>query len=84
MNLSPSGTAFFIGSVTYFQDWELRKELLRTAEIAGFTLRGWNKNHYLLANMALSVKRSPWLCERACCGYIGQSEICWKNRLSTA
>ena len=53
MNLSPSGTAFFIGPVTYFQDRELRKELLRTAEIAGSTLRGWNNNHYLLANMAL-------------------------------
>ena len=53
LNLSASGTAFAIGSATYFNDTEFRKSLLKTAEIAGSTIRGWNKNHYLLANMAL-------------------------------
>ena len=52
-NLSPSGTAFAIGAATYFDDADFRTQLLRTAEIAGSTLRGWNTNHYLLANMAL-------------------------------
>lgn len=52
-NLSPSGTAFAIGAATYFNDTDFRKQLLKTAEIAGSTLRGWNTNHYLLANMAL-------------------------------
>lgn len=52
-NLSPSGTAFAIGPATYFNDSEFRKQLLRTAEIAGSTFRGWNTNHYLLANVAL-------------------------------
>ena len=40
-NLSPSGTAFAIGAATYFGDTDFRN------------VRGWNTNHYLLANMAL-------------------------------
>ena len=52
-NLSPSGTAFAIGPATYFSDMEFRTDLLRTGEIAGSTIRGWNNNHYLLANLAL-------------------------------
>lgn len=52
-NLSPSGTAFTIGPATYFGDADFRKSLLKTAEIAGTTVRGWNTNHYLLANVAL-------------------------------
>ncbi|MBQ8051082.1 MAG: hypothetical protein IJ197_05845 [Bacteroidaceae bacterium] len=52
-NLSPSGTAFAIGSATYFQDEEVRNGLLKTAEIAGSTFRIGNYSHYLLANMAL-------------------------------
>ncbi len=52
-NLSPSGTAFAIGSATYFRDTDFRKRLLKTGEIAGSTVRGWNTNHYLLANFAL-------------------------------
>jgi hypothetical protein len=51
--LSPSGTAFFTGSATYFDDSEVRTEILRTAEIAGHTIRIGNKRHYLLANVAL-------------------------------
>ena len=52
-NLSPSGTAFAIGAATYFGDTDFRNGLLKTGEIAGSTVRGWNTNHYLLANMAL-------------------------------
>ena len=52
-NLSPSGTAFAIGPATYFNDSAFRTHLLRTAEIGGSTIRGWNTNHYLLANLAL-------------------------------
>ena len=52
-NLSPSGTAFAIGPATFFEDTGFRNSLLKTAEIAGPTVRGWNTNHYLLANVAL-------------------------------
>ena len=51
--LSQSGTAFGIGCATYFNDTDLRKHLLKTAEIAGHTV-SWNgKRRYLLANIAL-------------------------------
>ena len=36
-----------------FGDSDFRNKLLVTGEIAGSTVRGWNTNHYLLANMAL-------------------------------
>ena len=52
-SLSPSGTAFAIGPATYFNDSHFRLHLLKTAEIFGFTIRGRNTNHYLLANLAL-------------------------------
>ena len=52
-NLSPTGTAFGIGSITYFEDFELRKRFLKTAELAGFTVNKDNKRHYLLADLAL-------------------------------
>lgn len=51
--LSPSGTAFAIGSATYFRDWKLRKRLLSTAELAGCTIRRRGKRHYLLGEFAL-------------------------------
>ena len=35
--LSAGGTAFAIGAATYFEDWEFRYQMLRTAEIAGGT-----------------------------------------------
>lgn len=53
LGLSPSGTAFGIGPVTYFGDNDLRKRLLRTAEVAGSTVSGHGKSHYLLADIAL-------------------------------
>ena len=52
-NLSPTGTAFGIGPATYFEDWETRKGMLKTAELAGFTVSKKNQRHYLLANIAL-------------------------------
>lgn len=53
MNLSPSGTAFAIGSASYFGDYDFRNELLKTAEIAGHTVKWNNSRHYLLADIAL-------------------------------
>ena len=53
LELSPSGTAFFAGSSTYFNELQIRNSILRTAEIAGHTIKIGNKRHYLLANMAL-------------------------------
>lgn len=53
LNLSPSGTAFAIGSATYFGDMEYRDKLLRTAEIAGHTLKWNDSRHYLLSGVAL-------------------------------
>ena len=51
--LSPSGTAWAIGSATYFQDWKFRNQLLRTAEIAGNTTKSKNKRHYKLGELAM-------------------------------
>lgn len=53
LNLSPSGTAFAIGCATSLGDMEFRNQLLKTAEIAGSTVRWFDKSHYLLANVAL-------------------------------
>lgn len=51
MNLSPSGTAFALGPVTYFGDMALRTKILRTAEIAGSTIIRNGERHYLLADI---------------------------------
>lgn len=51
--LSSSGTAFMTGAATYFHDRSIRKDILRTAEIAGHSVRHDGKQHYLLANVAL-------------------------------
>lgn len=53
MNLSPTGTAFTIGSATFFDDNKFRNKLLKTAEIAGHTVKWNNSRHYLLADIAL-------------------------------
>lgn len=55
-NLSPTGTAFGIGPATYFEDWEVRKRMLKTAELAGFTVSNKNQRHYLLAKLLLLGK----------------------------
>lgn len=52
-NLSPSGNAFMVGSATCFGDADMRRSLIKTAEIAGSTFYGFTENHYLLANFAL-------------------------------
>ncbi len=52
-NLSPSGTAFMVESATCFGDVDVRRSLIKTAEIAGSTFYGFTENHYLLANFAL-------------------------------
>jgi hypothetical protein len=39
--------------VTYFEDWALRKKLLKTGEMAGTTWHRKGKSHYLLADVAL-------------------------------
>lgn len=51
--LSQTGTAFGIGSATYFNDTIVRKKILRTAERAGSTVTIKGKSHYLLANIAI-------------------------------
>jgi hypothetical protein len=51
--LSPSGTAFGIGSATYFQDIDIRKRFLRTGEMAGFSVKKKDTRHYILADYAL-------------------------------
>ena len=53
LGLSPSGTAFGTGAVTYFDDTEVRLKILRTAEKAGHTILWNGKKHYALANIAL-------------------------------
>lgn len=53
LELSPSGTAFFTGSASYFADYEVENNILRTAETAGHTIVMRHKRHYLLANLAL-------------------------------
>ena len=53
LNLSTSGTAFAIGCATSLDDMEFRNHLLKTAEIAGSTIRWFDKSHYLLADLAL-------------------------------
>lgn len=53
LELSPSGTAFFAGSSTFFNDSGVRTNILKTAEIAGHTIKIGDKRHYLLANIAL-------------------------------
>ena len=51
--LSPSGTGFAIGTATMCNDKKFRKQILRTAEIAGCTVSYNGKSHYLLANVVL-------------------------------
>ena len=53
LELSPSGTAFFAGPASYFDDSEVENSILQTAETAGHTIVMGHKRHYLLANLAL-------------------------------
>lgn len=48
----PGGTALAIVSATYFKDKDFRNKLLKTAEIAGHTVKWDYSRHYLLADIA--------------------------------
>ena len=51
---SPTGTAFAMGAATYFGDWSIRQGLLKTAELAGNTIKKNGKRHYKLAEIMLT------------------------------
>ena len=51
--LSPSGTAFAIGCATFFNDYKLRTQLLRSGEIVGQTVYGKKKRHYRLGELVI-------------------------------
>ena len=51
--LSPSGSAWAIGSATYFKDWGFRNQLLSTAEVAGKTIKENGTRHYKLSEIAI-------------------------------
>ncbi len=51
--ISAGGTAFAFGAATYFGDWKFRYQMLRTAEIAGGTIKANRKRHYRLSEMFL-------------------------------
>lgn len=51
--LSAGGTAFALGACTAFSDWETRYQFLRTAEIAGCTIREERKRHYKMGEIFL-------------------------------
>ncbi len=50
---SPSGTVFSIGAATYFGDWEFRAGMLETGRIAGVSVTGFHKRHYLLGDIVV-------------------------------
>lgn len=54
MGISPSGTAFAMGAATMLGDYEFRASMLRTAELAGKTIRKGNTRHYRLAEIMLT------------------------------
>lgn len=49
--ISAGGTAFALGAATYFQDWEFRYQMLRTAEMAGGTVMEDRQRHYKISTM---------------------------------
>lgn len=51
--MSPSGTAFAIGSATYYGDWRFRNEMLATAQKAGGDVQKKGTRHYKLGEFAL-------------------------------
>lgn len=53
LGLSPSGTAFFAGPASFFDDTKVKNNILKTAETAGHTIQFAHHRHYLLANIAL-------------------------------
>lgn len=51
--MSPSGTAFAIGSATFYGDWHFRNEMLATAQKAGGDVKKKGMRHYKLGEFAL-------------------------------
>lgn len=51
--ISAGGTAFALGAATFFGGWESRYQMLRTAEIAGGTVKQKRKRHYRLGETFL-------------------------------
>lgn len=51
--ISAGGTAFGLGVCTLLEDWDLRYEFLRTAEIGGCTVKEDRTRHYRLGEFAL-------------------------------
>ena len=51
--ISAGGTAFALGAATFFEDWEFRYQMLRTAEMAGGTVKEKRRRHYKIAKMFL-------------------------------
>ncbi len=52
--LSPTGIAFTLGASTILEDWEFRKGLLATAEVAGKTVKYRHTHHYKLSEIFLT------------------------------
>ena len=53
LNLSSSGTGFALGPATYFQDSDVRKGLLKTADTVLTSLSWFNQSHYMVLNSVL-------------------------------
>lgn len=51
--ISAGGTAFALGAATFFEDWEFRYQMLKTAELAGGTKTEKGKRHYKISDMFL-------------------------------
>jgi len=49
--ISAGGTAFAFGAATYFGDWKFRHQMLRTAELAGGTVKEKGMRHYKMGEM---------------------------------
>ena len=52
LGVSPSGTAFAVGSATFFNDKYLKTKLLTIADVFGGTTSNKNTRHYILAEYA--------------------------------
>lgn len=49
--LSCGGTAFALGAATYLGDWTMRSKILRTADLAGGTVRQGRMRHYRMGEI---------------------------------
>ena len=71
--LSPSGTVFAVGGAVYFNDTDLLRRMMRTADVAGQTVYRHSKRHYrlgekvLVGEAAMLAMRTnyPWQCLRS-------------------